>query len=229
MTTEKANIEKEILEYPGVCDPGHLHHEFYDGRHGMRLDLGSIHTSSQLYGKLITGQANDLSNIYENGIPKVLISAAERGNQIVHDIADELQDGVIAMTAEKDNRGRALLANFAGRALLRRLRPELILVIADVGTTGKSVRPLVEQLHRNSGLDKSSKQKQQNNVKVDAYFCWQRQARLKNLERSLRNYHKVSYNSYIVHPLKIFQNDQACKDDPEGFCANNVELIPYGQ
>lgn len=209
------NFEQRILDYPDVYDPEDVHHEFKDGGHGRKVDLESIDTNSGLYSELVIASGRKIVELCD-GTPDVLIGIANGGNHWARDIAEEIGPDVLALETHKTKRGSTL--EYGARLMLRNIRPDCVVIVDDLGTTGRSCVPVAKQLQHN-GIRSMHRL---NTLK--AFFIATRNSRLRFLER--RN---IAFESLAQLHIPTYKNADACKEDSDGFCARGVQLIPHGR
>ncbi len=193
---------------PSVLDPPTVHHEFAGHGHGRKLALKEIDEDSELYGFMIETEAEVIRELYDP-LPDVLIGMANSANRIARDVAPLLGDQVVVLETEKNRLGHVIPTYAARVALRNSIDPEFLLVIEDVGTTGKTVAKFAEKLSFWYTIPR-----------LEAMFTWQRQPDLPVLDKR-----GIPYQAVINSPLKTYKDAKACRQDPDGYCANGVELI----
>lgn len=204
-------LTKRVLEEPGVYDSPIVHHEFKNGGHGRKLDMENIKPGTDLFDDLITASAARVRSHLR--MPEVIIGIANGGNPWGLALAEEL--GVEGLESEKDKKDRAVLP-YASRLAMRRIKPDEVKIVDDLGTTGSSCKPLIEQLETNG-------MKSRHPVgRISVFYIVQRQLILPELDEI-----EISHNSLITLDLPTFKDAKACANDSEGFCANGVELEPH--
>ncbi|USN95296.1 MAG: phosphoribosyltransferase [Candidatus Nomurabacteria bacterium] len=205
---ERARIlEQMIINEPGVMDGEDVHHELAGGGHGRKLALKEIPQESDTYRYLIETEAQTISELYDP-LPDVIIGMANSANRIARDTVGVLEADVELIDTEKNRFGH-VVPTYAGRVLLRRLGPEFALVIEDVGTTGRTVAKFIEKLEIKYSIPR-----------IEALFTWQRQPELTVLDRR-----GIAHNSIINTELKTYRSEKECKNDPDGYCYNNIQLL----
>lgn len=216
LTDNIAELERKFLEHPGVYN-SHEHTVFASGRHGIKIDLDEIPTESDLFNTWMDVQVQFIQETYDP-LPEVIIGTANGANRIAEAIAERI-DSVVALETQKDSEGTVVLPWVQAREL-RRLAVDSMLIVDDVGTTGSSVVPLVKYI-RNTAI--RNWPNLSGNDALSVLYTWQRQPRLRHLTQNR-----------IVHlaMIKNFQptfSPTECEEDPEGYCANNLPLVPRNE
>ncbi len=205
MNSNIERLERMIMAEPGVYDPPNVHHEFAGGGHGRKLSLIEIDQNSPTYILMIETEAETIKNLYYP-LPDVLVGMANSANRIASDTSKYL--GITALETEKNELGN-IVPTFLARLALKKIEPEFMLVIEDVGTTGSSVAKFINNLQ--SKYDVPS---------IEVLFTWLRQPELPILKRK-----NIPYSTVINHPLKTYSSAKECYEDPLGYCANGIQLI----
>lgn len=206
MSKNIEKLEQLIMEDRYVYDPPNVHHELAGGGHGRKLALKEIDESSNLYRLMINTEVEFIDDNY-NPLPDVVMGMANSANRIACDVAAEF-DNVVALKTQKDELNR-VIPTYAASVALKKLKPSFILIIEDVGTTGKTVAKFADILETEFKIPK-----------LEVLFTWQRQAELPLLDK--RN---IPHSAVIKHPLRTYKDKADCMSDPDGFCAQGVELI----
>lgn len=194
-----------ILEYPGVYDPPNIHHEFKDGGHGRKLDLEAIESSNLIYHGLINCLTSSLkSNLSHQ--PQVLIGVANGGCRLADDISQNMSSKVTSLQTKKDQKG--VFLPLKEHEYLDETKPSSVLIVDDVGTTGKTILPLFNELKINKDIKH-----------IGVFFAWQRQEKLKYLDEA-----EVAYSSLIKIFLPTFKDQAECNKEG-GYCARNIPLV----
>lgn len=200
-------LEQMIMAEPNVMDGEDVHHELAGGGHGRKLSLKEIPEESQTYNHLIKTEAGAITALYDT-LPNVIIGMANSANRIARDASEEL-DGSVEQVVTEKNRFGHVIPTYAGRVLLRRLKPDFALVVEDVGTTGRTVAKFIEKLEIKYSIPR-----------IEVLFTWQRQPTLTILQRR-----RIAHNAIIDTELKTYYSAKECLEDKEGYCHNNIRLI----
>lgn len=198
-------FKHNIIE-AGVLDPDGVHHEFVSGIHGQKLDFDIIPTGSPLYQEWTEIAANFIKQEY-SVLPQVIIGVANGTNRVALDTARRFEGKVFGTVSEKDEQNSKVLrlSEMAGR-LITAMKPELVVVIEDVGTTGSnSVQDARHSLAAGA-------------QDVEVVTTWQRRPQLERL-MSLG----ISYRAIIYEPLTTYVADECSSS---GFCAQGWQFIP---
>lgn len=211
MIEQIENLRERIMAEPEVYDPPTQHHELNDGGHAQKLALKNIDGDSQLYADLIALNAEFLRSIYDGDMPQVLIGMANSAIRIAHDTAMELGDDVVSTETAKDKKGRVVLP-YASNLMIRQCEPEFVLLVEDVATTGKSTAHFARRFGYRFP-----------NMRLEVANIWQRQPRLPYLERN-----HIPHYSMINYHLQVYRDEAVCRQDPDGYCARGIPLVPRG-
>jgi hypoxanthine phosphoribosyltransferase len=206
MTEVTERLGEIILDYPNVYDPPNIHHEFKDGGHGRKLDLEALESNGRIYQGLIYCMARAIEERY-NPLPNVLIGLANGGSRFADDLAVEI-DGEVESLGTKKEDSRSVFLTYSAHQYLKDNDPEFVLLIDDVGTTGKTIRPVVKEVKYNN-----------KDRRVEAFFAWQRQPQLRYLD-----YADIVYDSLIKIFLPTYPSEDECRQG-EGYCARGVKLV----
>jgi len=195
-------------------DPENQHHVFTSGiHHGRKIDFDAIPDDSDLYQDWVEVTADEIRNGYPFALPQIVLGVANGTNRLAPDVADCF-DGVIGLQTEKnpDDKKDIRLTKTA-RQVIEVLRPSLILVLEDVGTTGGS-SSTVAVAAMEAGAEH-----------VDVLNTWKRRERLDALIRA-----DISYFSVIDEPLPTYTIDECesigyCSDPANTLYDKNGEVI----
>lgn len=203
-----AHFEAGLLESGYVIDPEGVHSEFVSGKHGQKVDFDKLDDSDPLYGEWIEVTTDYLETSFPN-LPTFIIGVANGTNRVVHDVAKRMHGKVVALESykEKDNDKVLHLQPLAAR-LIQVVRPELVVIKEDVGTTGSnSVQVAQEALEAGAG-------------EVIVVPTWQRRPQLERLDEA-----GIEYYPIIAHELETYEPED-CETLPQGFCARGWDFIP---
>ena len=194
MICSPENLAERILELPEVYNPNGPHHECKDGGHGHKVDTS-------------------VDKIHQRvGIPTLIISIANGGHPWADAIGEALGPETTVLRTEKNGHDQAVL-NFAARCALRHARPDEIVLVDDLGTTGASVMPVYKQINFGSRL--------RHRIPTQAvFYIATRKSYLTHLKRNM-----VPYDSAVDLNLPTFRDEEQCLSRDDGLCRNGVELI----
>ena len=202
------NIEefKQHVIDAGVLDAEGIHHEFVSGSHGRKLDFDIIETGSPLYEEWIDVTSDFIADNFPD-LPAIIIGVANGTNRVALDTARRLGDGVTGFVSEKDPKNsKVIRLGDETSKRIQAIRPELVVVVEDVGTTGGSS----VQVARNA-LEAGAKE-------VEVFTTWQRRPQLERLIEL-----GVPYRAIIKEILPTYDPDE-CRES--GFCSQGWQLIP---
>jgi orotate phosphoribosyltransferase len=203
-----AEFRDHIIE-AGVLDPEGTHHEFVSGMHGRKLDFDTVETGSPLYDEWINVAAGFIAEEFPD-LPEVILGVANGTNRVALDTARKFDGQVFGAVSEKDSQdSKVLRLGAAAGKLIMCMKPELVVVIEDVGTTGSNS----VQVARHA-LEAGAKQ-------VEVVTTWQRREVLERLVDA-----GIPYRAIINEPLTTYPPEE-CKGT--GFCAQGWKFIPRGQ
>ena len=210
MPSEVITFEKELLSYPGVLDHKGVHHEFFNGDHGPKVNMDAIPANSRLFSKWVTVTASFLRNIYDPHELQgaVLLSVANGTNRLVEPVSDELDGITVPLETEKDNNKQVFLSDYA-RQYINLARPPLVIALEDVGTTGMSAAMAVAD-----AIKAGAK-------RAEVATTFQRRHRLEVLLGIGAVHHSI-----IKHVIEDF-SPKECRE--AGYCARDWSLIKYGE
>jgi orotate phosphoribosyltransferase len=194
-----------IIDSGYVLDPEGTHHEFVSGMHGQKLDFDKISDDDPLYS-LWTEVAADFIEEEFPRLPEIIIGVANGTNRTALDTARRFNGDVLGLTSIKDpqNSKKLYLTSLAGK-VMEGIRPELAVVLEDVGTTGSnSVQ--VATACRDAGVKN-----------VEVVTTWKRRAVLERLEEA-----DVPHRAIIDEELPTYSPED-CKD--HGFCSQGWDFI----
>lgn len=204
---------KNNLIAANIADPEGVHSEFVGDGHGQKIDFDRIATDSTLFDEWRNVTANVIKRQYPlhrylNGI--VLLSVAGGTNRFVGPLAEAIGTGYTPALTQKISSKEVSLTEDA-KELFATAKPDLIIPIEDVGTTGKTSSTAVIAVRRFFDSDRTPE--------IKVLNTWQRTIALPRLEEI-----DVSYSSIIYEPLPTYSPEQ-CRT--AGYCALNWKLIPH--
>jgi len=203
------SLADRILAVPKVHDVHGPHHEFKDGGHGFKADIEAVLDDQLLTDELVEISVERIVSV-SPVIPQVIIAIANGGIPWAEAIGKKL--GAKVMETEKDENEDALLAADS-RSKLRKLLPESLLYVDDLGTTGASILPVYHQVNFKTRLPKHIQHQ-------SVYYVTARQQRLRRLRSR-----SIPYTIGVQLDLKTFTNQRECETAEDGLCKNGVELI----
>lgn len=199
-------FEKNLLTSGQVIEPEGIHSEFASGMHGQKIDFDKLDDKDPLYGDWIEVSVDYLRETFPR-LPAFIIGVANGTNRVVHDMAKRMKGSVVALESEKDREdSKVLHLHHSTARLIAAVRPEFVVVIEDVGTTGSnSVQVAQAALDAGAG---------------DAVVVttWKRRPQLERLEEA-----GIDHQAIIDNPLPTYTPED-CENLPEGFCAQGWEL-----
>lgn len=205
------SLADRILAVPKVHEIHGPHHEFKDGGHGFKADIEEVLHDQPLFDELVDLSAQRILDVNPI-LPQVIIGIANGGNPWAVAIGKKLGGNIEVIETEKDENKLALLTPLS-RLLLRKILPERVVYIDDLGTTGASILPAYDQVNFKSRLVKHIPDQ-------SVYYVTARQQRLHRLRRR-----KIPYVIGVDLDLRTFKNQSECETAEDGLCRNNVELI----
>ncbi len=184
-----------------------VHYGFSSGMHGRKLDFGVINDGTPLYKEWINNSASFIEEQFPN-LPEVIIGVAYGTNRVALDVAREFNGRIYGAVSEKNplNSKELFLSKAAGK-LISAMKPEFVVVIEDVGTTGSNAVQVAKQVI-NSGAQE-----------VNVVTTWQRRPNLERLEEA-----GIPYHSIINEPLITYEEEECISS---GYCAQNWKFIPH--
>jgi len=202
-------FKQHLLECQGFLDPEGIHHQFVEGKHGRKLDFDRIPDGSDLFEEWVEINVRQIHKSYgrNKDIGKVvLLSVAEGTNRLVSPVASQLGDNVTAAYTTKES-SRSVKLTPDGKYTLRSVRPDLVVALEDVSTSGTTSTSAVLAA-RQVGVEK-----------VEVLNTWQRRPRLTKLEAM-----RISYHSIIKEELPTY-TEKDCRR--LGYCALGWVLIEH--
>jgi len=208
VSLETAEVNKFHLDLVNaeVQDPFSVHHVLNGGMHGQKLHFDRILNDSLLFQQWIDITVAKIWDVYSEP-PEVIIGVANGANRLARPVAKKLGGRVIGLTSKKIDRSQVILPPESSRRVKAR-KPDVVLVLDDVGTTGKSAESVAL-----SALDGGAKS-------VEVLVTWQRREKLERLVGA-----GITYHSVIYQPLPTYLPEEC---EAHGFCADGWELVPYG-
>jgi len=201
------------LRQADIVDPYGIHSEFSQtpGLHGQKIDFDRIESGSALFDEWVDVTAEAIDDLYSGGLrPEVLVAVANGTNRLVQPVAEKLGKGVVGLMTKKVEGGLVVLTPESYQRV-KGIKPELAVVLDDVGTTGRNARSAVRYT-KNAGAKK-----------VEVLYTWQRQSSLEEL-----NNRRIRYNSIIRTILPTFTPSD-CAENSDGLCAQGWWLNPYSK
>jgi len=197
----------EIMESGIVLDREGTHHEFVSGMHGQKLDFDNIQVNSSLYEKWIDVNSSFIEEEFPR-LPQVIIGVANGTNRVALDVARSFNGRSIGLVSEKDktHSKRLFLNPFVAGRLLDTMKPQLVVVVEDVGTTGSNSVQIASRVRDFTGGH------------VEVVTTWQRRENLERLDEE-----DIPYRAIIKEPLPTYSPEECVKT---GFCSKDWEFIP---
>ena len=196
-------LRDEIINSGIVLDAEGTHHEFVSGMHGQKLDFDNIETGSTLYNLWTETSADFIREEFPR-LPEIIIGVANGTNRTALDAARRFEGEAIGLTTWKDEDRNIFLTDIAGK-VISSIRPELVVVLEDVGTRGtNSVQAAVGC--RDAGAKS-----------VEVVTTWKRRDKLERLDEE-----GIPYRAIIDEPLPTY-TPQDCQD--HGFCSQGWKFI----
>lgn len=198
-------FKEHLFAYPDFFDPEGTHHEFVSGLHGQKLDFDTIPNDSELYKEWVDVNARYIADGFDP-LPAAILGVANGTNRLALDVARKLDSRVLGLESEKDpNDSRKLYLSDHAEIAITMVRPELVVVVEDVGTQGtNSVQPA--KAARNAGAKH-----------VEVVTTWKRRAQLEKLDEA-----EIPYRAIIDQELPTYTPEQCRK---LGFCALGWDFI----
>jgi len=190
-----------------IQDPFSIHRVLSEGMHGQKLDFDKILNDSYMFQEWVYITAVKIRDVYGES-PEIIIGVANGANRLAGPVAKKLGGSAIGLLSKKIDKKQVILPPESSRRVRTR-KPDLALVLDDVGTTGKSA----------ASVALSAREAGAKNVEV--LVTWQRREKLEHLIGA-----GITYNSVIYQPLPTYLPEE-CEE--RGFCADGWELIPYGR
>lgn len=195
---------KERILSEGVMDDETQHHEFVTGVHGRKIDFDIIPTGSSLYELWVDALEAFIREKYDP-MPEMLVGVANGANRLALSLASRL-DGVIGLPTDKET-SRSVMLSKVGVDMISSYKPEHVLVLEDVGTSGTSSMTAVTAVLA-AGAQK-----------VTVLNSWQRSETLPKIEDE-----GIEHDALIKEVFVNYQPD----DCPEnGYCAKGSKFIPH--
>lgn len=204
-------FKDKIIENGYVLDPEGTHSEFVSGMHGQKLDFDNIdERTDPLYHEWIDVQEGFIRENFSR-LPDIILGVANGTNRVAYSLGERFKGDVIPFASRKEQKdSKKLFLPEMAELALRAIRPELVVVVEDVGTTGSNSVQIARHALQNGAGD------------VIVVATWKRREHLELLEVA-----GVEHLAIIDEPLDTFTPDE-CLDDPNGFCARNWEFKRRG-
>lgn len=190
----------------GVLDPEGTHHEFVSGMHGRKLDFDIIESDTLLYSEWIDVTTSFVEEQFPD-LPEVILGVANGTNRVALDVARKFNGKVFGAVSEKNpqNSKELYLSDATGK-LISALKPDLVVVIEDVGTTGSNSVQVARHALASGAQE------------VKVVTTWKRRPNLERLQES-----GIPYMAIIDEPLTTYEADE-CRSS--GYCEQNWQFIP---
>lgn len=229
MSIETRAIEFRDRVRPLIQDEDGVHHEFYDGDHGQKLDCAVIEDDPELFDGWVDLTVEGVMHHYGKNLPRFIIGVANGTNLLGEcvtqklnelDESDNPYDQITFLKTRKRDKQFFLdqSAIESLRCVSNAYNPDgtinWALVLEDVGTTGSSALAVIDEVENWASSRISS---------YEVLNLWQR-----SLELSALIGANIAYKSLIVEPLDTFSPED-CLQLPNGFCKRDWKLIPHGQ
>lgn len=207
-----SNIEafkNRIIECGYVLDPEGVHSEFVTGMHGQKLDFDNVDEKTDaLYHKWIDVNEAFIRQEYDP-VPEMLLGVANGTNRVSIDTARRFGGEMLGLESRKNpENSKVLHLTALALKVIGALKPALLVVVEDVGTTGSNSVQVAVQA-REAGAKA-----------VEVVTTWKRRQRLERLEEV-----GIPYRAIIDEPLPTFTPEE-CATDPNGFHARGWEFKP---
>ncbi len=201
-------FKEHLLGSGYVLDPEGMHHEFANGMHGRKLNFDNIASDDDLYSEWVEANAQKIDSLYSDKLlgQTMLVGVANGTNRLVHSIAELMDTKITAVETQKVTSKTVELTEEA-RSQIRLIRPELFIVVEDVGTSGSTAASAVRSI-RNLQLDRP---------RIEAVNTWQRRPSLPELIGATTVYYSIIYE-----PLPTLKPED-CQNT--GYCAQGWNLI----
>jgi orotate phosphoribosyltransferase len=202
-------FRRNIIDCGYVLDPEGIHHEFASGMHGRKQDFDSIDENDPLYSEWIDVAADFIREQFPH-LPQVIIGVAKGANRTALDTARRFEGEILGLTSIKDpnNPKKLYLTSMAGQ-VIEALKPELVVVHEDVGTTGLNSGQVATAC-RDAGAQN-----------VEVVITWMRRPVLERLEEA-----GIPYRAIIDEELPTYVPED-CQD--HGYCSKGWELIGHSK
>lgn len=186
------------------------HHELSGGDHGQKAHLDRISRGSSLHDALIRLKAEKIRALRPITRSLVIVGIANGTNEEAHDIADEIDDGILAIETEKVTRRSV---RFTDKAVddIRSTAPFSAVLTEDVSTKGTVCASLVSEARALGIRD------------ILVVPTLQREAKLPYLDAL-----NVPYDPLVYHEMPSYSAVD-CAVLTEGFCNRGISLKKYGE
>jgi len=208
---EAQAFRDHIIGSGTVMDPEGTHHVFNSDMHGQKLDFDKILIGDPLYEEWMDISAQTIADRLPR-LPEIIIGVANGTNRAAIDTARRFNGEVLGLESRKSKADpNKLFLPPLTRRVIGLLKPRLVVVTEDVGTTGRSSLQIAEQ-----SMDAGAED-------AIVMSAWKRQPELRKLDEA-----GVEHFAIIDEPLPTYDQD-VCETIAEGFCARGWKLIPKGQ
>lgn len=190
-------FEKLILSRDDILDPEGTHHVFASGLHGRKIDFDKISDDDPLYAQWVDLNADFINEHYYK-LPAIVVGVANGTNRLASSVAHKLGEGTLSLSTAKSVSSEAgILLPSTAFELIHDSRPDLALVLEDVGTTGGSSLQVAEQVGRAGARN------------VEVLITWQRGKQVHALDAV-----GIPHNAIIGSQLPAYQPEECgyCQD-----------------
>jgi orotate phosphoribosyltransferase len=191
-----------------IIDPVGVHHEFGSKdpvMHGPKIDMDLILDDDPHYSQWVDVSEQYIREKYKT-LPEVLIGVANGANRLALDTARRFGGIVIGLVSIKDEQTKQIKLSKRTQRVIAGLKPELVIVMDDVGTTGSNSVQVATKV-----LDLGAQN-------VEVLNTWQRRPQLEKLDEE-----NIRYHALIEEPLPTYTVDE-CNLLIEGFCKQGWRL-----
>jgi orotate phosphoribosyltransferase len=203
------SFKQNIIDCGYVLDQAGTHSEFVSGMHGRKLDFDNLDQKSDpLYHEWIDVQQEFITKTFSK-VPKFILGVANGTNRVAYSLGERFKGQTIPFASRKNEKAsKEIYLPELAKTALWAMRPSLVLVVEDVGTTGSNSVQVARQALE-SGADEAI-----------VVTTWKRRANLERLDEA-----SIEYLAIIDDPLPTFTPED-CVSDPSGFCARQWEFKP---
>ena len=207
VTPEAADFREYVMTE--LRDPEGVHHEFSQGLHGIKIEMGLIVPGSPEYEQWVDLNTIAIKKLHPQDLPNVLLGIDSGTNGVVRSIAEQLNHGVRALKTRKISKNQVELDEEA-LAYLMSKQDLTVKIIEDVATRGTASASAVLAC-RATG------------VKVaDVLNTVERTGKLVRLDEI-----GAEHRSILDIPEQDYTKEE-CNTEPAGYCARGWKLIPHG-
>lgn len=198
-----------IIEGGYVLDAEGMHSEFVSGMHGQKLDFDNVdERTDPLYHEWIDVQQEFIVDSFPR-LPEVILGVANGTNRVAYSLGERFRGDAIPFASRKQEKSsKEIHLPELAKTALHLIRPSLVVVVEDVGTTGSNSVQVARQALENGAQ------------KAVVVTTWKRRPALERLEEA-----GVEYLAIIDEPLPTFSPED-CVSNPDGFCARDWQFKP---